>query len=358
MDCQYTPQPPTVVYLNSKQSIEYFPDNTGGNFTNYLPTPISVDPDSYEVALTEIFYTPERQVLTYFKNEEDRNIKIHKIGRIDKEVTVPKDSEEINDWLLTANMELESSETNVEILEEISDHGSHTVISNKNKNKIFKLPENLARALGFSTSRFEEGDHKSPNTVNTDNFKNLSDEIKLTLESENETKVLKVSEPADYTFAGLMSEIERALTNENAGVSLSVATSGTSISSTDPSVGIEFSPRMAGTFGLPSVVYTDANSYTQPTYVRWEPPPSMMYVSCDIIQPISFGSKTTSWIRVLQQSANYGQKQHLIFSPPTFHALTKTFFQTIQIQITDENDRQFNFGSEEATLTLQFREKQ
>ena len=358
MNCPFAPEPPTVVYLNSKQSVGYYPENRGSDFTNYLPVPITVEPDSYEVALTEIFYTPQKQVLIYFKNEDDRDIKIHKIGTKEKEVTVTKEDEDINGWLLSANLELESGSFEVEILEEISDHGSHITINNKNENKVFIVPASLATALGFSTARFNKGEHKSASPVNTELFENVEAEIKLTLELEDETKIVSVQEPSEYTLTHLLEEIAKALAAGKTGVSLSVNTSGTRISSSDPSVSIEFSARVAKTLGLPNVIYTVQNVYSQPTYVSWEPAPSIMCISCDIIHPTTYGSKTTSWLRVLQQSPSYGQAQHITFNPPTFHAVTKQFFQTIHIQITDENNRQFDFGDHGVTLTLQFRAKQ
>ena len=358
MSCKYAPEPPAVVYLNSKQSIEYFPDNTGGNFSNYLPTPISIEPESYEVALTEIFYTPKKQVLRYFKNENDNYIKVHKDGRIYKELAVTKDSEDINDWLLSANIDLDTNQFEVEILEEVSAHGTHIILKNKNENKILKMSLPLATALGFSTTIFEKGEHKSPNPVDAAKFESLDAEIKLSLETENDTKVVRVPEPSEYTFAALQEEISKALQAESTGVTISVATSGTTISSIDDQVGIEFSARLAKTFGLPFTVHTDNNEYTQPSVISWEPLPSMLCVSSDITLPTCFGSKTTSWLRILQQSTDYGRTQHTTFNSPSFHTVTKSFFQTIHIQITDEHDRQFDFGDEGVTLSLQFREKQ
>ena len=83
MDCAYAPEPPTVLYLNSKESTAYFPENVASDFSNYLPTPITVEPGAYEVALAEIFYTPKKQEMKYFKSE-DHKIKITKIGDTEK----------------------------------------------------------------------------------------------------------------------------------------------------------------------------------------------------------------------------------------------------------------------------------
>ena len=352
-----TSVPPAVVYLSSKQSQDFFPDNIGSNFSNYLPTPISVDPDSYEVALTEIFYTPKRQVLKYFKNEDDRYIKIHTLGRRDKEITVSKENEDVPGWILQANLELLDKNFEVEISENISEHGSHVIITNKNVTKVFLLPANVADALGFHMSRFETGEHISPNTINEEQFNKLENDIKLCLDMDHITTTLTVQEPQNYSFNDVLKEINDALEQGNTGTSIAVTPSGTTVTSTGR-IGLEFSRRISKTFGLPNTLYPGSVPYTLPTVIQWEPEPTIMCISCDIMHPTSFGSKTTSWLRILQQSTNYGQQQHLTFSPPIFHSVTKPFFQSIHIQITDEQERQYDFGSQGVTLVLQFREKQ
>ena len=346
-----------MVYLSSQQSKDFFPENKGSDFSNYLPSPISVDPDSYEVALTEIFYTPKRQVLKFFKNKDDRYIKIHTLGRRDKEVTVSKENEDVPGWILKASLELLDKNFEVEISEDISAHGSHVIITNKNVTKVFLLPTNLAEALGFSTSRFETGEHMSPNPINEEKFDKLENDITLYLDMDHTTRTLTVQEPSNYSFEDVLKEINEALEQGNTETTIAVTPSGTTVTS-NGGIGLEFSRRISKTFGLPNTLYPNTTPYTIPTVIQWEPEPCIMCISCDIMHPTLFGSKTTSWLRILQQSTNYGQQQHLTFNPPTFHSVTKPFFQSIHILITDEQERQFDFGSEAVTLTLQFREKQ
>ena len=356
MDCAYAPEPPTVLYLNSKESTAYFPENVPSDFSNYLPTPITIEPGAYEVALAEIFFTPKKQEMRYFKTENHK-IKISKIGDIEKEVTVTKESDDVNDWLLSANMELETENFGVELLEEILDYGSHIIVMNKTADKIFELPQDVAYAFGFFRRRFEPGEHKSDSTVNTQSFGNLDTDIKLSLRPESETKLVNIPEPEDYSVSHLIQTINEALSGATTGVSVSIGRWGTRVLSTDPEVGIEFPSEVRKTLGFKKVIFTHGKEYFQPTILHWEPAPTMLCVSCDIIHPTSFGSRTTSWLRVIDQSTDYNKVKHLTFNPRSYHPITRNCFQTIHIRITDEAGRQFDFGNEAVTLTLAFRRK-
>ena len=352
--------PPSVLFLNSNQSLKFFPDNSSDNFTNSLPSAISVDPELYEVGLSEIFYTPNKQRIKFFENDNERQISVTCFSESTNVETfnVKKEDNDLANWLLTANLELAENEANVEILEEILvDDTSHVTLINNNPTKLLTVPKSIAQVLGFFINNFEPGEHKATATVNPSLFPDIEEDEDILFELRpipNEVNVL-VDEPQNYKFEDVIKNINLSLLPSK--VQLQIRQDESAVTSETSKTRLKLSKRLASTLGLPTLFFTNNGVYRQSTVVQWTPEPQMLCIASDLIHPISYGSMTVNWMRILSQSREYGRMQHVTLNPIIYHPLNKSFITSVNINITDEFLNQYHFGSQAVTVSLSFRRR-
>jgi hypothetical protein len=92
--------------------------------------------------------------------------------------------------------------------------------------------------------------------------------------------------------------------------------------------------------------------------VNWPDPTKMLCIATDLIAPCSYGSSCVNWLRIINQSTDYDQMQHMVFNPVIYHAINRNFTQTINSWVCDEKLNQYDFGSEPVIIALSIRHKE
>ena len=84
---------------------------------------------------------------------------------------------------------------------------------------------------------------------------------------------------------------------------------------------------------------------------------NLMYVYCDVAAHSIVGDIETPLLRVCNTSGNDGQIMRTIFTHPHYVPVSRTDFQTIEINISDEIGRPIPFMHGKSLVTLHFRQR-
>jgi hypothetical protein len=84
---------------------------------------------------------------------------------------------------------------------------------------------------------------------------------------------------------------------------------------------------------------------------------NLMYVYCDVAAHSPVGDIETPLLRVCNTSGNDGEMVRTIFTHPHYVPVSRTDFQTIEINISDEIGRPIPFMHGKSLVTLHFRQR-
>lgn len=359
METTVLPDPPGILYLSSEESTAYFPENTGGNFTTYLPFPLALDASQYEVGLLELFYKPKKQEQRVFKQTEDGLIKTRQRGKVEWDFSTAKDDthSSLNDWLLDVHIKLLEAGDTVQITEQLDGNVSKFSITNKNKNLFVVISSNLAEILGFDRTELPYGAFNAMRAADEDKFTELPINTLLEFKVLNDwlPQDYNVPEPSSYDMSGLIQSINSTLNS----IQLSLTSNETIriTSSTFPLV-LEFGNRLSKILNIPPLIYLDSGTFENSVKVKWPIPKKMLCIGTDLIVPCSYGSSTVNWLRIINQSEDYDNTQHIVFNPVIYHSINRNFTQSINSWLCDEKSNQYDFGSEPVIIALSIRRKE
>jgi len=352
---------PSIIYLKSNESLEYFPDNQPHEFSNYLLRPLCIPSGGMEVGISEIFYTPKNQNYKVLPKPEDGLIICSRVPEVEKTLNLPRTESDFNDWVINSNIALTVDDFQVEINEDFTQPEVYIHIVNNNRDKTFVIPRNIAAILGFHETEFGPGQHAAVHPVSPTSFLNLplDGELSFKLTSLPTPQTVTVNEPRVYSCESLVRSINEAFNSKNIPLQFRASFQGTSVSTTDPTGWrLKFSPKIKHIFSLPNdIEVKKGRNYSRFNFIQWDPRPYTLNVACDLVEPTSFGSKFVNFLRIFEQSEVYDKPRCEKFNPVQYHPVCKSFFQTIKITILDDFRNQYDFGDAPVTIALQFREK-
>lgn len=207
--------PPTsdsfLLVLHSAKSKKFFPHNTSSSFTNLLPSNFHLD--GYEIALLQLSYYDDlkpvetyvpipRTGLEFFTEEGQNSVTVHSIkGSL---VNVTKSYNLYGEFVTGLNSSFKAAgiDANVVVTYETGGIPKKVTLTYQNSNAYdLRLSSKLAKLLGFSSSVFRIGEHKSDLEINHSDFTllPLNEEFEIALQKW-ETDTITLDNVKDPTL--------------------------------------------------------------------------------------------------------------------------------------------------------------
>jgi len=355
--------------LQSTQTAEYFPGNSGGDFTVHLGKTLKFANKAFEVGISQLYYTPPdppkdengnyiTKKQKFFGNATgDNQIKLKK--QSPSGFTMDKTTDEITSFVSEVNKQLEERNYGVNIRLVISAKGHFFQVDNsRNKKEGIAISARLCHAMGFDKSSFDFGKHLAVRTYSQSEFAALPNdaifEIELYVESEY---TVSVSEPRQYNIKFLLAAINEALDDHGCAFDLEVGVLEFDI--TVPGVMAKLSPEICQFLGVPSDVWFHANHMrvdANPNLVLYHES-QFMLIMCSCAKDQVYGSSLLPILRTIPIPTKYGEQIEYIFSPIQYITISGTEVSEIRVHILDDQLRPMPVASRPSTIVLHFRER-
>jgi len=347
--------------------------NTSSSFTNCLCSPIPLGSETFEVGLSEIWFTdtfsipdtpstppvptPSSPPKTFFGHEanDDRitvNTQLFSLFSVTRDQAT-----HVSSFITHINNQLRSKNAPIVIHNYSTGQVQRyfTILDFTGEGERYlELSPKAAKILGFTKRYFQKGRHTSEETQSEVEFQTLKASEDLTFSvHHSEKKSIPIEDPTAYDFNSLIVSISESFENNNIAVRLVPTKNNESLHVfIDDSI-VQFQlPSQINkllklergyTFTQPRTdVYlpTDLPHFKIATPIE-SPQPigrrNQLYIITNIIEEQSLGSDSLPLLRVISRPLAQNTERHIQFSPVYFLPLKCTELCYIKIQIVDED---------------------
>jgi hypothetical protein len=356
--------------LQSTQTLEYFPNNSGSSFTVKLGKTIKFPAKLYEVGLAQFYYTPalppKDENGNYIKPEfkffgkvtGDNQISV--LQNTESGFTLQKTSDELSNFIQDLNEELKNRNYAIQIRMVVSAQSTKWSIMHQAKeNEGFAIPSELATAMGFEKSTFVRGEHLAEWEYSESEFQDFPNDKTFEFSIYNLTpKTLVVEEPKAYTIHGLLESINKTLSTYKCKFTID----GSELEYTSTHLGlmVKLSPQISQYLGIA----LDKTFHTNSMRVEANPnlilytAPAFMLILCSCASNQVFGPKVLPILRIMPIPETSTSKQmEYTFDPIQYVSLTDSEISEISIQLLDEQMRPIPDTTNPCTMILHFRQR-
>jgi len=382
------------VSLHSDESHKVYPNNRSSVFENRLSREIFVPIDVYEVGLVELqFKQPEPPEPLESEAEQIQAVTINQpvffptqsetitlYSTSTSEITIVKPQGNLDFFQTFANEKFKELKFNLQIQEEIPEEGKSLSILKWEpvENSTLVIPDQIAAVLGFETSNFSAGEHKSTLNRNNSAFDELPDADILTFSSVVwiQTPVV-ISEPEKFNTESLILTVAAAVKAKKfkIGFIISKDSDILSIKIHQSDVRLQFSPTINKIFGLKDdhifnqrvtdlllpkflVDLRTKNIIapkTKPSHVIWEDR-KQIYVQTNIVEEQRIGEKSLSVLRIVQMSES-NSLLSVNFSPVIYLPLNTSYIRSIRVWLSDAKNQVVKETNYPTSVILHFRKR-
>lgn len=196
----------SIISLSSENSLEFFPENNGSNFSNLLNKEIQINALLYELGLCEIWlkgrqriFTNEEESVMYVRQDREEN---------EKNLVFKILSSNLDNTIQAFNVLASQNQFNLSIAKVIDRYE----IRNPTEYDL-RLPTAIAFSLGFRQNDFPIGDHLAPQYSKNEYFKKLelNSEYVIKFFKPEFKKKIHLVEPTAYTLEGTKQVLNLAI---------------------------------------------------------------------------------------------------------------------------------------------------
>jgi len=355
--------------LQSSQTLEYFPSNSGSSFSVKLSKTLKFPPKLYEVGLVQFYYTPPEPA-----KDENGNYIIYKpkffgkatgdnlitiLQHTEAGFTIKKEDYDLLGFVQNLNIQLQNRNFDITFILRVTDHESKWVIDHKAKdNEGFSIPYELATVMGFDKSIFSRGENPADWDYSSVDFEDFQKDKTFQFSIFNKTpKTLVVEEPKEYKIVDLMSSINKTLISY--GCSFDFEVGELVFTSNHLGLMVKLSAGMSQILGIAA----DRTFHTSKMKVESNPelilytPSTFMLIKCNCAGNQVFGPKLLPILRILPIPQHYGLQKEYTFSPVQYVSVSDPEISEITIELLDEQMRPLSSTLVPTTVLLHFRQR-
>lgn len=353
--------------LRSSNSKEYYVDNIPGSFSNKLCRQLSVGHGNYYCGVSQFHYNPKNVPFKYicFRKEEDKKITVVRkeeimgLSRVKIKENIAKPLESLTPSLSEIGITLEVTGFETKDREE----RFKLTITDKNERNIrLEIPTNYAIAFGFDVSDFNSGQiYQTTRNISYDLFNLIENgtELRFVIYGVT-TTIIDAQEPREYSFQGLLSEINRCLDSYHSSLYYKEETiklnADTKYAKT---LYVQLSVRMLSLLVVAQgTIFNGDSIYPALGEIRWISKPKYHLIQTSITESQIFGSTSFPLIRMLTiPNLVVGEAGSFIFCPVQYISVETKEISEIKIRITDEYNQPAILTDEETIIQLHFKLK-
>jgi len=356
--------------LQSKHTPHYYPLNSGADYTVKLPKPFKFSPNSFEVGVSEFYFTlpepPKDENGNYIKGkpsffgkvENDNTIKVK--GHSQSGFTMTKTSPEVIMFAKDLENELEWKNYGIRIVLDVVGTEQRIAIENYGVEKVsLVIPEDLAEVFGFDKSTFPPGRHVSNRGVSQSGFAEFPYDktFEISLFNRETVDTIKVKEPKGYTIGYLMAEINSAVNPLGGEFDLEV--SQLEFSSSNTGLMVKLSPEISQYLGITpdQWFHGDDMKVSANPYLVLYSPFDFILITCSCAQDQVYGDAMRPILRILPVTDQYNKEVQYTFSPIQYVGVADSEVSQIRVQIIDDQLRPLPVAREPSTIVLHFRQR-
>jgi len=330
-----------IITLNSQDSLLFYPNNTGNDFTNVLPMTVR-NCKQYEVALAELFFTTESK---FFKSKEDSKVIIR---REEGENQICSVQIQANNW---ADFIKQVNDINCGVNISLNDDKRIEItLDSKLLKTGVKITKELSSILGFTSLVV-----RNKKTVGAQKVKdegNLSITFLLqTLPVYIHTEVF-VHEPEKYDLESLLEQVNENLFFEHKCAFQKEGNSLFFVS--PPKTKINLSPKLSSIFNVKPTKWIENNERLSNLILKDS---FIIRVYCNIAEAQIFGNEYKKWIRLINSNSNV-KGEHIVLDKLLYLPVETDSIRAINIRLLNEKENLVSIEpSAETVAVLHFRKK-